>query len=98
MSENFAVHMQSVLGICTIVALAWIFSEDRRAFRFRMVGAALLLQMGIALLLLKFPPARAMLLGLNNIVTVLGTATTAGAGFVFGYVGGGTSPFSVTNP
>jgi CNT family concentrative nucleoside transporter len=98
MSENVAVHLQSVLGICAIVALAWIFSEDRRAFRFRMVATALLLQAGIALLLLKFPPARALLLGLNNIVTVLGTATTAGAGFVFGYVGGGTAPFSVTNP
>src|SRR6185312_8856103 len=60
--------------------------------------AALALQAAIALVLLKFPPARALLLGLNNVVTVLGTATTAGASFVFGYVGGGTAPFSVTNP
>jgi len=98
MSENLLAHLQSVLGICVIIALAWIFSEDRRAFRWRIVVAALALQAAIALLLLKFPPARALLLGLNNVVTVLSTATTAGASFVFGYVGGGTAPFSVTNP
>ncbi|HXS06222.1 MAG TPA: nucleoside transporter C-terminal domain-containing protein [Rhizomicrobium sp.] len=91
-------HLQSALGISVIILLAWIFSEDRGAFRWRMVVSALLLQAAIALLLLKFPPARAVLLGLNNLVNVLGTATTAGASFVFGYVGGGVTPFAVSNP
>ena len=45
MSENLLAHLQSVLGICVIIALAWVLSEDRRAFRFRMVAAALLLQL-----------------------------------------------------
>ncbi len=98
MSENLLVHLQSVLGICAIIALAWAFSEDRRAFRWRIVVTALLLQAAIALVLLKFPPARALLLGLNNVVNVLAAATTAGAGFVFGYVGGAAPPFAVTNP
>jgi CNT family concentrative nucleoside transporter len=98
MSENLLAHLQSVLGICVIVALAWVFSEDRRRFRWRIVVTALLLQAAVALVLLKFPPARSLLLGLNDVVTVLGTATTAGASFVFGYVGGGTAPFAVTNP
>jgi CNT family concentrative nucleoside transporter len=98
MTENLLVHAQSVLGIAAIIALAWLFSEKRQAFRFRMVGAALLLQLAIALLLLKFPPARAVLLGLNHVASALNLATTAGASFVFGYVGGATPPFSVTNP
>jgi CNT family concentrative nucleoside transporter len=98
MSENLLVHLQSVLGMAAIIALAWVLSEDRRAFRWRIVVTALLLQAAIALLLLKFPPARALLLGLNDLVNALGTATTAGASFVFGYVGGGVTPFAVTNP
>ncbi len=98
MSENILVHLQSVLGICAVITLAWLLSEDRRAFRLRMVAGALLLQLAIALVLLKFPPARALLLGLNGVVNVLGSATTAGASFVFGYVGGGVTPFAVTNP
>lgn len=98
MSGNFLVHLQSLLGIIVLIALAWGLSEDRSQFRFRMVGAALLLQAAIALLLLKFPPARALLLGLNDLVNALSTATTAGATFVFGYVAGGVTPFSVSNP
>jgi concentrative nucleoside transporter, CNT family len=98
MSGNLLVHLQSLLGISVLIALAWALSEDRSQFRFRMVAAALLLQAAIALLLLKFPPARALLLGLNDLVNALSTATTAGATFVFGYVAGGVTPFSVTNP
>jgi CNT family concentrative nucleoside transporter len=98
MTENLLAHLQSVLGMVVIIALAWALSENRRAFRFRMVGAALMLQLAIALLLLKFPPARAVLLGLNEVVDALSQATTAGATFVFGYVAGGVTPFSVTNP
>lgn len=98
MSENLLVHLQSVLGIAVIVVLAWTLSERRQAFPFRMVALALLLQLAIALLLLKFPPARAVLLGLNHVVDALSQATTAGASFVFGYVGGGVTPFSVSNP
>ena len=54
MTENLLAHLQSALGIVAVIALAWALSENRRAFRFRMVGAALLLQLAIALLLLKF--------------------------------------------
>ena len=42
MSENIQAHIQSVLGISVIIALAWAFSEDRRAFRWRIVITALL--------------------------------------------------------
>lgn len=98
MSENLLAHFQSAVGLIAIIALAWILSEDRRAFRIRMVVAALLLQLAIALLLLKFPPARAALFGLNEVVNVLSKATQAGTSFVFGYVGGAAAPFAVTNP
>ena len=98
MSDSVLNHLQPLLGIAVIVAIAWGLSEDRRAFRFRLVASALGLQAAIAVLLLKLPPARQALLGLNAIVTGLTEATRAGAGFVFGYVGGGPVPFAVTNP
>jgi len=98
MSDSVLNHLQPLLGITVIVAIAWVLSEDRRAFRFRLVASALGLQAAIAVLLLKLPPARQALLGLNAIVTGLTEATRAGAGFVFGYVGGGPVPFAVTNP
>jgi CNT family concentrative nucleoside transporter len=90
-------HLQSAFGICVLIGLAWLFSEDRSAFSFRQVGGALALQAAIALVLLKVPPARDALFSLNGVVTALTAATKAGAGFVFGYIGGGPPPFPVTD-
>jgi concentrative nucleoside transporter, CNT family len=91
-------HLQSALGICVIVAVAWALSENRRAFPWRTVIAGLLLQAALALLLLKVPVARAGLLALNGAVDALTGATRAGTSFVFGFIGGGPPPFAVTNP
>jgi concentrative nucleoside transporter, CNT family len=91
-------HLQSALGIGAIIACAWALSEDRRAFPWRMVAGTLLLQAAIALLLLKVPVAREALFGLNAVVTAVTTATNAGTSFVFGYLGAGPTPFTVTNP
>ena len=81
-----------------IVTLAWVLSEDRRAFPWRTVAAGLVLQAALALLLLKVPAARSGLLALNGAVDALTGATKAGTSFVFGFVGGGAAPFAVTNP
>ena len=91
-------HLQSALGIVVIIAAAWALSEDRRAFRWRMVAGTLALQAAIALLLLKVPVARDALYGLNGVVTALTAATQAGTSFIFGYMGGGPAPFAVTHP
>ncbi|HEY0266798.1 MAG TPA: nucleoside transporter C-terminal domain-containing protein [Rhizomicrobium sp.] len=91
-------HLQSLLGICVIVAAAWALSEDRRAFSWRIVVGSLLLQAAIALLLLKAPMIRDGLFSLNGVVGALTTATSAGTTFIFGYLGGGPAPFTVTHP
>jgi len=91
-------HLQSAFGICVIVALAWVLSEDRRAFPWRTVIAGLVFQAALALFLLKVPVARDGLLALNGAVDALTGATRAGTSFVFGFVGGGAPPFAVTNP
>jgi concentrative nucleoside transporter, CNT family len=91
-------HLQSGLGIVAILALAWALSENRRAFPFRTVAVGLALQIGLALLLLKVPVARDVLFSLNGVVDALSAATKAGTSFVFGYLGGGDAPFSVTQP
>jgi CNT family concentrative nucleoside transporter len=90
-------HIQSALGIGAILGLAWALSEDRRAFRWRMVAGTLALQAVIALLLLRVPLMRNALYSLNTVVDALTIATRAGTGFIFGYMGGGPAPFAVTN-
>lgn len=89
-------HLQSALGICVILALAWLLSENRREFPWRAVVGGLTLQAALALLLLKVPLAQQALLGLNGAVGALTTATRAGTSFVFGVIGGG-APAKVDN-
>jgi concentrative nucleoside transporter, CNT family len=93
-------HLQSALGIFVILFTAWLFSENRRAFPWRIAIVGIALQAGIALLLLKVPVARDVLFGLNGVVTVLTKATRDGTGFVYGFIGGGPSPFpaSIVDP
>jgi CNT family concentrative nucleoside transporter len=90
--------MRGLFGIAVILLLAWGLSEDRGRVSWRIVASGVLLQFGLALLFLKFPPARAAFLLLNRAVEGLQNATEAGTGFVFGYLGGGPLPFAETRP
>jgi concentrative nucleoside transporter, CNT family len=90
--------MRGLLGIAVILFFAWVISEERGRVAWRLVIAGVLLQFGLALLFLKFPPARAAFLLLNRAVEGLQSATEAGTGFVFGYLGGGQLPFAETRP
>src|SRR5215813_2675689 len=90
--------MRGLLGIAALLLLAWGLSEDRFRVAWRVVVAGVLLQFGLALLFLKFPPATAVFLVLNQAVEALQKATEAGTGFVFGYLGGAELPFAETKP
>src|SRR5438067_5172032 len=90
--------MRGLLGIAAVLLFAWVLSEDRFRVAWRVVIAGVLLQFGLALLFLKFPPATAVFLVLNQAVEALQKATEAGTGFVFGYLGGGDLPFAETKP
>jgi CNT family concentrative nucleoside transporter len=87
---------QALAGIAALLALAWIFSENRKAIAWRPVAGGLLLQLALALALLKLPLAKDAFLWLNDALLGMERATQAGTAFVFGYLGGGPAPFAVT--
>src|SRR6266446_2612730 len=90
--------MRGLLGIAVLLLLAWAISEDRFRVAWRVVVTGVLLQFGLAILFLKFPPASAVFLLLNEGVEALQKATNAGTGFVFGYLGGRELPLIKTKP
>lgn len=71
-------------GILLILAIAFALSSDRRAIRLRVVGAAFLLQAGIALLVLYVPAGRAIIGGMSKGVGNLLGYAQAGTDFIFG--------------
>ncbi len=89
---------QGVLGMVTLIGLAWVFSEQRGNVRIGMIFAAIGLQFAIAISLLLFEPVREAIYSLNAVVRALQSATEAGATFVFGHVAGGPTPYDVTDP
>ena len=100
---NPAMIWQSIIGLAGFVALAWIIGGlwhggVKRAFPLRIVLGGLALQAAIALVLLNFPPAKALFLAANRAVLALHDATLDGTKVVFGYVGGGALPFTESFP
>ena len=89
---------QALLGLPLIVLLAWLTSSNRRRFPLRLVIAGLLAQLLLASLLLKVPALQNALILINQMVLMLEAATQQGTAMVFGFLGGGPSPFQITGP
>ncbi|MGH7751882.1 MAG: NupC/NupG family nucleoside CNT transporter [Gemmatimonadales bacterium] len=77
-------RLMGLVGIATMLALAYAMSYDRKRINWRMVGAGVGLQFVLGLLVLKTPVGRALFTFANNVVTGLLSFQEAGARFVFG--------------
>ncbi len=86
--------LQGIFGLACLLGVALLFSENRRAIPWRVVVAGIGLQVALAVLLLKFPPAGAFMATLAAGVGALDRASEEGTSFVFGYLGGAPLPFT----
>ncbi|UPT64661.1 MAG: NupC/NupG family nucleoside CNT transporter [Hyphomonadaceae bacterium JAD_PAG50586_4] len=77
-------YWQGFVGVVAILALAVLFSTNRRAIRLRIVIAALALQAALAALVLYLPAGRAALAAMSDGVQALINFSGAGISMVFG--------------
>jgi CNT family concentrative nucleoside transporter len=73
-----------LLGIVALLAIAVLFSSNRRWIRLRVVVPAFLLQAGFALLVIGTPWGRAIIQAMSNGVSNLLSYAKAGTDFIFG--------------
>ncbi|MBL8643818.1 MAG: nucleoside:proton symporter [Rhodospirillaceae bacterium] len=85
--------LQSLIGLGFMVLFAWVLSENRKHVRWKAIGWGFVLQFALAFAMLKVDAVREGFAVLNRAVGALENATREGTAFVFGYVGGGESPF-----
>jgi CNT family concentrative nucleoside transporter len=85
-----------VLGIVVILALAYLFSTDRRAIRGKTILWGLGLQVGFAFLVLDFSPGRRLFEIAGDAIKRLLGYSYAGSEFVFGEIGKQNSSFGVS--
>ncbi|WP_353226387.1 nucleoside transporter C-terminal domain-containing protein [Novosphingobium sp.] len=76
--------LSSLAGMALILLLALALSHNRRAIRARVVIPAFALQIGLAALVLRFPPGKAALEGASHGVESLLGYAHAGVIFLFG--------------
>jgi CNT family concentrative nucleoside transporter len=84
-----------VLGLLTMVGLAYAFSTNRRAIRMKTVAWGLGLQVLLALLVLKFPPGVRLLQIARDGVTKFLEYSYPGSTLVFGPLGRKDSPLGL---
>jgi CNT family concentrative nucleoside transporter len=76
-----------ILGLLTMLVLAWLFSTDRRAIRWRTVIWGLGLQLVFAFLVMKFTFGERALAAAGDGVTRMLNNAFAGSSFLFGELG-----------
>jgi CNT family concentrative nucleoside transporter len=90
-------NLISLAGILVFVGAAWLLSEDRRRFPWRIVAWGLALQMIFAFLVLWWTPGANFFLGLNDVFNALLAFSREGAVFVFNSMGSDqTGAFPIT--
>ena len=81
-------NVRALIGIILIYGIAYGFSENKRAFPWRIVIGATIIQAALALILFGVPLIRSGLFQANLVVDSLISATAYGTSFVFGPVFG----------
>ena len=92
-------YLQPFIGFLTLLLLGALFSENIKAIKIRYVVSAILLQVLLALMLIKLPLIQDFFKWLAKGVIVLKEANDYGTAFVFGYLADNApnAPFNIIN-
>ncbi|MBQ0315991.1 NupC/NupG family nucleoside CNT transporter [Providencia rettgeri] len=74
----------SIIGMAVLIAIAVLFSSNRRAIRLRTVGGAFLIQLVIGAFVLYVPAGRSVLQGMSDAVSKVIGYGQDGMNFIFG--------------
>ena len=74
----------SIVGMAVLIAIAVLFSSNRRAIRLRTVGGAFLIQLAVGAFVLYVPAGRSVLQGISDAVSKVIGYGQDGMSFIFG--------------
>ena len=91
-------RFQGLIGIVLILAIAWMFSNNKKRINYKLVISGILLQIIIALLILKVSFVKLFFQKIGSIITHLEAFAKEGAEFVYGglmadNMAGGSVPY-----
>jgi len=81
---TFSSFFRGIIGIIALLLIAFLFSKNRNAINWSLVGKGLLLQFILALLILKVPFVHASFKYVSSVFVVILDFTSEGSKFLFG--------------
>jgi len=82
--EGFGLRIMSVVGLLTMVGIAYLFSNNKKHINWRTVISGVLIQVLLGFLILKVPIGRQIFEVAKDLFTGILDYTNEGANFVFG--------------
>jgi len=83
-SLNWKSVLRGILGMATLVLIAWLFSTDKKRINWKTVAFSLLLQFLIAVSVIAFPAVQSIFEFLGSLFVAVLDWTRAGSTFLFG--------------
>ncbi|MDJ0766881.1 MAG: Na+ dependent nucleoside transporter N-terminal domain-containing protein, partial [Myxococcota bacterium] len=84
LNTPFPERLMGLVGMATMIGLAWVLSTNRQRIPWRLVATGLVLQVVFGLLVLKTAIGRGFFRGANHVFLSLLGFAEQGAGFLFG--------------
>jgi concentrative nucleoside transporter, CNT family len=78
--------LRGIIGIFSILGIAWIFSSDRKAINYRLVASGLALQFALAVFILKTDTGKYIFGKIGSAITKVLDYASVGGRFVFGAI------------
>lgn len=82
--EDLGLRFMSVVGLFSMVLIAYLFSANRKAINWRTVISGILIQIVLGLIILKVPVGKEIFEGARQLFTGILDYTNEGSKFVFG--------------
>lgn len=82
--EDLSLRLMSVVGLFSMVLIAYLFSANRKAVNWRTVVSGILIQIALGLIILKLPFGRQIFEFARQLFTGILDYTNEGSKFVFG--------------
>ena len=83
-TQSIGGRLMGLVGIVSMMGIAWLLSTDRRRISWRPIAIGVLLQLGFALFVLKTAAGAAVFAAGNDLITGLLQFSDAGSRFLFG--------------
>jgi CNT family concentrative nucleoside transporter len=89
--------MQALVGIIVLIGIAYLLSSEKKRVSWKSTLLGFAVHFSLAFILLNVSFISDGLMMVNTLIAAVEKATGAGTQFVFGFLGGGVTPFDVTD-